>query len=247
MSVDHKVSAPRHLPKRPASRTSPLVVAALVVGVGTFVVHVFVTLNAYFGQDDFILTYRAAHAAPYDLGFLFQDYSGHLQPGAFLLAGVVTAIAPLNHVVAVLPLFAMHAATLWLCWRVLTRLFGARWAVLPAFAIFAASPVILFPTLWWAYGMQLFPLLLAMFAALHAHLRYLDEGRVASAVAAVAWTVFGLAFYEKAALIPAVLFGVTLTCLCGYAGTVSRSNVHVGSRGIYLTHPRGILRGRSQQ
>src|ERR1044072_6342181 len=58
--------------------------------------------------------------------------------------------------------------------------------------------------------MQLLPLLLAMFAALHAHLRYRDEGRVTSAVATVAWTVFGLAFYEKAALIPAVLFRVTV-------------------------------------
>ena len=210
MSVDQKVTAPRHLGTRRAQRTSPLVVAALVVGIGTFVVHVFATLNGYFGQDDFILTYRAAHAAPYDLGFLFQDYSGHLQPGAFLLAWIVTAIAPLNHVVAVIPLFLMHAATLWLAWRVLVRLFGARWAILPAFTVFAASPVILFPTLWWAYGMQLLPLLLAMFAALHAHLRYLDEGRVTSAVATVAWTMFGLAFYEKAALIPAVLFGVTV-------------------------------------
>ncbi|HEV7647085.1 MAG TPA: hypothetical protein VGP26_02880 [Actinophytocola sp.] len=210
MSVDQKVAAPRRLGTGRASGTSSLVGAVLVVAVATFLVHVFATLNGYFGQDDFILTYRAAHAAPYDLGFLFQDYSGHLQPGAFLLAWAVTAVAPLNHVVAVLPLFAMHAVTLWLCWRVLVRLFGARWAILPAFTVFAASPVILFPTLWWAYGMQLFPLLLAMFGALHAHLRYLDEGRVRHAVAAVAWTLFGLAFYEKAALIPAVLFGATV-------------------------------------
>ncbi len=148
-----------------------------------FLVHAWATLNGYFGQDDFILTYRAAHAAPYDLGFLFQDYSGHLQPGAFLLAWIVTAVAPLNHTVAVLPLLAVHAVTLWLCWRVLTRLFGRRWAILPPFAVFAASPLILFPTLWWAYAMQLFPLLLAMFAALHAHLRYLDGSRPRHAVA----------------------------------------------------------------
>jgi hypothetical protein len=211
VSVDQKVAAPRHLSVRRASRfSSPLAIAALVVAGVPFLVHAWATLNGYFGQDDFILTYRAAHAAPYDLGFLFQDYSGHLQPGAFLLTWIVTAVAPLNHTVAVLPLLAVHAVTLWLCWRVLTRLFGRQWAILPPFAIFAASPVILFPTLWWAYAMQLFPLLLAMFAALHAHLRYLDGGRPRHAVQAAAWTLAGLAFYEKAALIPALLFGVTV-------------------------------------
>ncbi len=210
MSVDQQLAEPRHLSPRRASKTSPVALAAFLVALVPFAVQTVVMLNGYFGQDDFILTYRAAHAAPYDLGYLFQDYSGHLQPGAFLLAWIVTAVAPLNHTVAVLPLVVVHAVTLWLAWRVFVRLFGHRWVVLLPFAIFAASPVILFPTLWWAYGMQLFPLLLAMFAALHAHLRYLDGGQVRHAVAAVAWTVAGLAFYEKAVLIPAMLLGVTV-------------------------------------
>jgi hypothetical protein len=210
VSVDQEVAAPRHLSPRRAARTSPVALAAFVVALVPFAVQTIAMLNGYFGQDDFILTYRAAHAEPYDLGYLFQDYSGHLQPGAFLLAWIVTTIAPLNHTVAVLPLIVVHAVTLWLAWRVLVRLFGTRWSILLPYAIFAASPVILFPSLWWAYGMQIVPLLLAMFAGLLAHLRYLDEGRPSYAVAAVAWTVFGLAFYEKAALIPAVLFGVTV-------------------------------------
>ncbi|MGH3758302.1 ArnT family glycosyltransferase [Actinophytocola sp.] len=209
---DEHMAAPRHLGARHARRrfSSPVAVAALVTAAVPFAVHALAMLGGYFGQDDFIITYRAAHAAPYDLAFLFQDYNGHLQPGAFLLAWLVTAVAPLNHTVAVLPILAVHAVTLWLCWRVFVRLFGERWANLAPFAVFAASPVILFPTLWWAYAMQLFPLLLAMFAALHAHLRYLDEARPRHAVAAACWTLAGLAFYEKAALIPAVLVGVTV-------------------------------------
>lgn len=208
VSGEREVAAPRH--RRTGRVADPVGVAAFVVAAVTFAVHAWASLNGYFGQDDFILTYRAAHAAPYDLEYLFQDYSGHLQPGAFLLAWLVTAVAPLNHTVAMLPLLAAHAAVLWLCWRAFVRLFGSRWPVLLPFAIFAASPVVLFPTLWWAYGMQLLPLLLAMFGALHAHLNYLDDGRVKHAVAALAWTVAGLAFYEKAALIPGLLFGVTV-------------------------------------
>jgi hypothetical protein len=210
VSGDHTLAAPRHLRETPAPSRAPVAVAALVIAVVTFAVHGWATLDGYFGQDDFIITYRAAHNVPYDLAYLFQDYSGHLQPGTFLIAWVVTAFAPLNHVVAVAPVLLMHAATLWLAWRVLIRLFDKRWTVLAPYAIFAASPVILFPTLWWAYAMQLFPLLLAMFGALHAHLHYLDTGRVRHAAAAFGWTLFGLAFYEKAALVPAVLLGVTV-------------------------------------
>ncbi|HWM05867.1 MAG TPA: glucosyltransferase domain-containing protein, partial [Actinophytocola sp.] len=175
-----------------------------------FVVWGWAALNGYFGQDDFIITHRAAHASPWELDYLFQDYSGHLQPGAFLLAWLATTLAPLNHTVAMVPLLATHAVTLVLCWRVLVRLFQKRWAIVPAFVVFSCSPLILFPTLWWAYAMQLLPLLLAMFAALLAHLRYLDSGRVRSAVTAGVWVLVGLAFYEKAALVPALLFAVTV-------------------------------------
>lgn len=175
-----------------------------------FVVHAFAALNGYFGQDDFVFTHRAAHAAAHDLGYLFQVYSGHLQPGVFLYVWIVTAIAPLNFTVAMAPLLVVHAVTLWLCWRVLVRLFGARWAVVVAFAVFACSPVILYPTLWLAYALQFLPVLLAMFGALHAHLRYLHGEGTRYAAHAVLWTVFGLAFYEKAALIPAVLLAVTV-------------------------------------
>ncbi|WP_143229411.1 glycosyltransferase family protein [Actinophytocola xanthii] len=175
-----------------------------------FLVHVFGVLNGYFGQDDFILTYRAAHGAVYDPGFLFQDYSGHLQPGSFFYAWLVTSLAPLNFTVAVVPLLVVHAVTLWLCWRVLTLLFGVRWAVLVPFALFAASPLILFPTVWWAYSLQLLPVLLALFGALYAQVRYLDSGAWWYAALGVLWTAVGLAFYEKAALIPAVLFAVTV-------------------------------------
>lgn len=209
MSVDQQVAHPRHLnPRRPPR--SPIAVVAFLVAAVPFVVHAWAALNGYFGQDDFILTYRGAHAAPYDLDYLFQVYSGHIQPGAFLYIWTVTAVAPLNFPVAMAPLLLVHALTLWLCWRVLVTLFGSRWAVVVAFAVFACSPLILFPTLWFAYALQLLPVLLAMFGALHAHLGYLHGHGVRHAVHAGIWTLFGLAFYEKAALIPAVLLAVTV-------------------------------------
>lgn len=207
MSVEQAV--PRHLSPRATPRDPGrrIALAAFLVAAVPFVVHAVVWFGGFFGQDDFLITYRAGHGSPLDPGFLFQPYNGHLQPGAFVLAWVVTRAAPLNFAVAVVPLLVMHAVTLWLCWRVLTRLFGPRWALVPLYAVFACSPLVLYPTLWWAYALALLPVLLAMFAALDAHLRYLD-GR-GGWWAAPLWTVFGLAFYEKAGLIPVVLLGVT--------------------------------------
>jgi hypothetical protein len=209
LSVDVQVSGPRHLSRQRPAR-SPIAVAAFLVAAVPFVVHAWAALNGYFGQDDFIFTYRAAHAAPYDLDFLFQIYSGHVQPGVFLYVWAVTTISPLNFPLAMAPLLVVHALTLWLCWRVLVRLFGVRWTVVVALAVFASSPLILFPTLWLAYALQLLPVLLAMFGALHAHLRHLLGEGARFAVYAALWTVFGLAFYEKAALIPAALLAVTV-------------------------------------
>lgn len=185
-------------------------VAAAIVALVPFIVHTWVALHGYFGQDDFVITYRAAHADPLDFGYLFQDYNGHLAPGTFLIAWLQTAIAPLNYAVATVPLMIMHGVALWLFWRVLVRLFGYHWALLPAFGILSASPLILFPTLWWAYGMQLLPLLATMAAALLAHLRYLDTGATRYAVHALAWTGCGMLFYEKAALFGGILFAVTV-------------------------------------
>ncbi len=209
MTVVAPAGRPRRLPGRELV-PSGLALAALIVGGVPFVVHAWVALQGYFGQDDFVITYRAAHANPLDLAYLFQDYSGHLAPGTFLLAWVETAVAPLNHAVATLPLLVVHGLALHLFWRVLTRCLGERWALLPLLAVLSASPLILFPTLWWAYGMQLLPVLVTMAAALLAHLDHLDGGETRHAVHAVLWTVAGMLFYEKAALFALVLFGVTV-------------------------------------
>lgn len=184
---------------------------ALVIAGVPVLVHAWVALHGYFGQDDFVISYRAAHANPLDLGYLFQPYNGeHLQPGTFLVAWLETAVAPLNHTVAVLPLIVMHGLAVWLFWRVLVRLFGYRWGLLPGLAVLAGSPLVLAPTLWWAYGMQLLPVLVATGAALLAHLRYLDTGATRHAVQAVAAVAGGLLFYEKAVLIAGILLGVTV-------------------------------------
>ncbi|WP_394361674.1 hypothetical protein [Amycolatopsis sp. SB7-3] len=190
-------------------RPSPVALAAFVAGVIPFVLHVWAALRGSLAQDDFVITYHAAKAGPFDFGYFFQDYHGHLAPGGFLLADVLTAWAPLNFAVLMAPVLLMQAAASVLLWAVLVRCFGRRWGILVPFTMFTTSTLLLVPTLWWAYAIQIAPVLLAATAALHAHVRYLaDGGRWA--IATVAWTVFGLAFYEKAVFIPVLIAGITV-------------------------------------
>jgi hypothetical protein len=191
-------------------RPHPLTLAAVVTGTVPFVLHAWMALTGYFGHDDFIVMSLAAHHGPFDPAYLFQDYSGHVAPGMFVVAWLVTALAPMNHVVAVLPLLVMQAVTSVLVWRVLKRVFGPRWTLLVPFAVYAFSPLILYSTLWWAYAIQLVPFLLAMFGAINAHLTYLRTRTAKHLAITLVWIVAGMAFYEKAALISAVLFGITL-------------------------------------
>jgi len=190
-------------------RPSPVALAAFAAGVIPFVLHAWAALRGSLAQDDFVITYHAAKSGPFDFGYFFQDYHGHLAPGGFLLADVLTAWAPLNFAVLMAPVLLMQAAASVLLWAVLVRCFGRRWGILVPFTMFTTSTLLLVPTLWWAYAIQIAPVLLAATAALHAHVRYLaDGGRWA--IATVAWTVFGLAFYEKAVFIPVLIAGITV-------------------------------------
>jgi len=183
---------------------------AAVLGIVPFALHTWAALRGGFAQDDFLITYRAAAGGPFDLDYLFQDYQGHLAPGVFLVAWVMTFLAPLNHAVMTVPLLLVQAAASVLFWLALVRCFGRRWAILVPFAVFTTSTLLLVPTLWWAYGIQILPVLLAATGALYAHAGYLRDGRRGQLIASAVWTVVGLAFYEKAALIPVLVLGMTV-------------------------------------
>ncbi|WP_086681215.1 hypothetical protein [Amycolatopsis pretoriensis] len=194
---------------RVTRRPSTVVLAAFVAGVVPFVFHAWAALHGSFAQDDFVMTYRAAAAGPFDLGYLFQDYHGHLSPGGFFVVAVATWWAPLNFPLLVVPLLLMRAVATVLFWCLLVRCFGRRWAILVPFTVFTASTLLLVPTLWFAYGIQIVPVVLAAAGALYWHVRYLREGG-RWWLGTFAWTLFGLAFYEKAVVVPVLLAGVTV-------------------------------------
>ena len=52
--------------------------------------------GGYFYWDDLILVGRAGTQGLLSPGYLFDDHDGHVMPGAFLVAGVITRLAPLD-------------------------------------------------------------------------------------------------------------------------------------------------------
>src|SRR5215211_6450 len=203
----------------PWARVDRPAVVAAVLTVGLLLWFTVELLRGYFYQDDYVYLYLGGTAPLGEL--LLRDYNGHLQPGTFLLSWLLAHIAPLSWPVAVLPVIAMQAAALVLCWRLLGRLFDQRWAILVPFAMIAFSPLPFGLSLWWAYALQLLPVQLAMLGALHAHVAYLRQPSRWLAAQGMLFTLFGLAFWEKAALIPPLLFGLTLT-LAGGGGFGAR-------------------------
>jgi len=197
----------------PWARWSGPAVVAAVLAAGQLLWFTVELLRGYFWQDDFVFLYLADTRSLGQL--LLYDYNGHLQPGAFVLSWFVARFAPLSWPAAALPMVAMQAAALWLCWRFLVRLYGERWALLVPFAVVAFSPLTFVLSQWWAYGLQLLPIQLALFGALNAHAAYLARPTWWRAGHAALFVVGGMAFAEKAVLIPAVLFGLTLALADG--------------------------------
>jgi hypothetical protein len=195
--------------KLPLQRLTPLSSVAFMVAAVPLLWHLWTTLHGYFTQDDYVYIYRAAHQ-PLSLHYLFSSYNGHIIPGEFLLAWVVTRLAPMNWPVAVLPLLAMQAFATFLLWRLFHGLFGDRWGILVPFAIFCLSPILLVTPLWWAFALEIVPFLVCALGAMGAVVRHIQTGRRSDALACVAYVVVGLIFWEKIALIVPLLFALAL-------------------------------------
>src|SRR4051812_40788309 len=69
--------------------------AAALIAV-QLVVRAVLAWQGYFYWDDLILTGRAGTQALLSPSYLFDDHDGHVMPAAFLVAGAITRVAPLN-------------------------------------------------------------------------------------------------------------------------------------------------------
>jgi len=162
----------------------------------------------YFRQDDFHFTELALQ---YGLTWKYLGYvgSGHLHPGVLLLVWILAKAAPYNWAAATWMTLLLIAIASVACLRMLLTLLGNRLAVLIPLTLFLVTPLTFPDDSWWTSAIESLPLQITLFLAVTSQVHYVRTGRYRHAVAAAAWLVVGLAFFEKAIVIPVVLFAVT--------------------------------------
>jgi hypothetical protein len=168
--------------------------------------------NFYFRDDDFHFTEISLQSS---LGWKYLSYvgSGHFHPGVLAIIWVMARLAPYNWDAASAITLVMLLIAGLAAWRLLRTLLGNRPAILIPLVLYLVTPLTLPNDSWWQSAIESLPLQAAIFLALDAHVRYVRSGRYRHALAAAAWLAIGLIFFEKAAVIPVVLFAVTAAFL----------------------------------
>lgn len=162
----------------------------------------------YFRQDDFHLLDRA-FVNPLDQYELTFIGAGHLIPGPYLVAWLVTRVSlyswTLASAVSLIFVGAAGVAAL----RLLRALFGDRPGILLPLVFFLLCPLTLPDLGIWSSALESVPLQLAIFSAVHAQLRYVRTERTRDLAWGAFWVVFGLFFFEKGLVLPLLLFALT--------------------------------------
>jgi len=204
--------------------------AAALIAV-QLVVRAVLALRGYFYWDDLILIGRAGTQSLLSPGYLFDDHDGHVMPGAFLVAGGITRLAPLNWIGPAISLVVLQLLASLALLRALHVILGWR-PVLPlpfTFALFTPLSVPAFA--WWAAALNSLPMLAAMAWVCGDAVLLVRTGNRRYAVTGLLVYFGGLLFFEKAAVIPFVAFAIAAL----YAHVTSSGSVAtVWRRGLRL-------------
>ncbi|MGK5442695.1 hypothetical protein ACSNN7_12895 [Micromonospora sp. URMC 105] len=170
--------------------------------------------RGYLAVDDYMLIARAAEAE-LTPGFLLTLYNNHFMPAALLITWLVTRAAGLAYWPYVLILTAAQAILAVSFARLLRTLVRPGWALLVPLAVFLFSPLTLEATSWWAVGVNMLPMQIAMVLAVGAQVRYVRTGRRRHLVTLALAVLFGLLFFEKALLVVPLVFLLTAFLFVG--------------------------------
>lgn len=174
--------------------------------------------GGYYLIDDFAFLARASRPDALTWEVLSAPHQGHVMPAAHLLTWAGQALAPWNYAVPALLMAVGWLACLLLAYRVLVTLFGPTPTILLPLGFYAATPVTVQATTWWAAAINAIPLQLCALAGVllllpiakgSTRLGYLRQAGV------VACLLVGLAFFSKAVLLTLLFAGVALALAPG--------------------------------
>jgi hypothetical protein len=183
-------------------------VAGLLIVVA-LLVRAVLAFRGYFYWDDLILTGRAGTQNILSASYLFDDHDGHVMPGAFLLAGAITRLAPLNWIGPAISLVVLQLVASLALLRALVVILGWRPALLIPLVFALFTPLAIPGYAWWAAALNSLPMLAAMSWVCADAILLIRTGNQRYAATALAAYLVGLLFFEKAAVIGFVAFAIT--------------------------------------
>ncbi len=204
--------------------------AAALIAV-QLVIRAVLAFGGYFYWDDLILIGRAGTQGLLSPGYLFDDHDGHVMPAAFLVAGGITRLAPLEWIGPAISLVVLGLLASLALLRALYVILGWRPVLLLPLTFALFTPLAVPAFAWWAAALNSLPMLSALAWVCADAVLLVRTGNQRYAVTGVLVYVGGLLFFEKAAVIPFVAFAIVAL----YAHvTGSGSVAQVWRRGMRL-------------
>ncbi|ORB12892.1 hypothetical protein BST37_15175 [Mycobacterium noviomagense] len=196
--------------------------------------------GGYFYWDDLILVGRAGTHNLLASSYLFDDHDGHVMPGAYLIAGAITRLAPLNWIGPAISLVVLQLLAFLALLRALHVILGWRPVLLIPLTFALFTPLGVPGFAWWAAALNSLPMLAALAWVCADAILLIRTDNQRYAVTGVVVYFAGLLFFEKAAVIPFVAFAVA-ALLCNVQGqkvpmaTVWRNGFRLWTAALSLT------------
>jgi hypothetical protein len=204
------------------------------------VIRAVLAFRGYFYWDDLILVGRAGTHGLLSPSYLFDDHDGHVMPAAFLVAGAITRLAPLNWIGPAISLLVLQLLASLALLRALHVILGWRPVLLIPLTFALFSPLGIPGFAWWAAALNSLPMLAALAWVCADAIMLVRTRNQRYAVSGVLVYLGGLLFFEKSAVIPFVAFAIA-TLLCHVRGgraalvTVWRAGLRLWAMSLALT------------
>src|SRR6201994_1482327 len=195
--------------RRAAGIPKVALAAAVLVGVQLLIRGV-LAFRGYFYWDDLILVGRAGTHSLLSPSFLFDDHDGHVMPAAFLVAGTIARLAPLNWVGPAVSLVVLQLLASLALLRTLYVILGWRPVLLVPLTFALFTPLGVPGFAWWAAELNSLPMLAALACGCADAIILVRTGGQRFPLAGVLGYFGGLLFFEKAAGIPFVAFAIAV-------------------------------------
>ena len=164
--------------------------------------------RGYFYWDDLILIGKAGTQGLLSPSYLFDDHDGHVMPAAFLVAGVINRLAPLDWTGPAISLVVLQLLASLALLRALYVILGWRRVLLIPLTFALFTPLAVPGFAWWAAALNSLPMLAALAWVCADAILLVRTGNQRYAATGVLAYFGGLLFFEKAAVIPFVAFAV---------------------------------------